>query len=70
MHKKIKTNSCFPKKIKKKKNGNLHCGKKIEDLQIIRSTLNGFGFSVPNQLQKFSWSKQMYYKDGINSNHK
>jgi len=50
MHKKIKTNSCFPKKkIKKKKNGNLHCGKKIGDLQIIRSTLSGFGFmSVTN----------------------
>ena len=66
----IKTNSCFPKKITKKKNGNFHCGKKIEDLQIIRSTLNGFGFSVPNQLQKFRWSKQIYYKDVININHK
>ena len=49
MHKKIKTNSCFPKKNQKEKNGNLHCGKKIGDLQIICRTLNGFGFlSVTN----------------------
>ena len=37
------------KKSKRKKNGNLHCGKKTGDLQIIRSALNGFGFlSVTN----------------------
>ena len=44
MHQKMKTNSCFPKKISKRKNGNLHCGKTRGDLQIIRSTLKGFGF--------------------------
>ena len=49
------------KKIKKKKNGNLHCGNKIGDLQIICRTLNGFGFlSVTNYECLVGPSKYIY----------
>jgi hypothetical protein len=51
----------FSKRNQKEKNGNLHCGTKIGDLQIIRRTLNGFGFlTVTNYESLVGPSKYIY----------